>query len=373
MRRAAAAAAALVISTAAVCSCGPGPGLPADLVAPGSPGVSTGYEILELTDADLQRELTVYRDAGARWLRVDLDWPAVEPSPGAWAWDAPDRVVTAAQEAGLEVLLVPTKSPDWARARGRPQPAAFARFMESAVQRYGPRGVRAWEIWNEENTSTFWQSPPDPAHYVRLLSDAYRIVHAAYPDAWVVFGGLAPAVDDPQGRWLSPTTFLQRAYAAGAQGRFDAIGVHPYSYPATPSQSALPVRHGYRDLEGVRRALDDHGDQQVPVWVTEVGAPTGSAPRAVSPATQARIVTEAFEYARSHPGMGPVFVYSGRDRGVDPGDPELNFGMVDRDFRPKPALEAFRSQAARAPRRARRVRPRTGRCRSLMRSPRRPR
>ena len=53
------------------------------------------------------------------------------------------------------------------------------------------------------------------------------------PSAIVLSGGLAPAPDD--GTNINAITFLQAMYANGAQGYFDVLGYHPYSYPALPN------------------------------------------------------------------------------------------------------------------------------------------
>ena len=53
---------------------------------------------------------------------------------------------------------------------------------------------------------------------------------------------------------------------------------------------------------------------------------------------QAEILRDGFNEARSLGFVQKVFVYSLQDRGSDPGDREQNFGLLNLDFEPKPAM-----------------------------------
>src|SRR5947209_7500409 len=52
---------------------------------------STG--ILWESNAAFNRDLDAMANAGAKWLRVDFDWPSAEPQHGVYRWSAIDRVV----------------------------------------------------------------------------------------------------------------------------------------------------------------------------------------------------------------------------------------------------------------------------------------
>lgn len=79
------------------------------------------------------------------------------------------------------------------------------------------------------------------------------------------------------------------------------------------------------------------------MWLTEYGAPTGSGEGAVDEARQATLIRDGVVAARRWRWVGPLFVYSYRDSSEDPTDREANFGLVRRDFSPKPAWDAYRS------------------------------
>jgi hypothetical protein len=81
-----------------------------------------------------------------------------------------------------------------------------------------------------------------------------------------------------------------------------------------------------------------NGDSTKSIWATEFGAPTGTGLDAVTESMQAEILRDGFNEARSLGFVQKVFVYSLQDRGSDPGDREQNFGLLNLDFEPKPAM-----------------------------------
>jgi hypothetical protein len=310
-------------------------------------GMATGASVLWEDDADLARDLDVVAGSGATWVRFDFDWASAEPAAGSFDWSHIDRVVDSARSRGLTVLALPAYTPTWARPPGTTamhppsDPADFARFVAAAAVRYAGRGVGAWEVWNEPNLAHFWQPGPDPAAYTRLLTLASRAVRQVDPDAVVLTGGLSPARDDPHGGQMSPVTFLRGVYAAGGAGQFDAVGMHPYCYPARPSDARTAAWNTFYRLPAVHDVMAEHGDGAKEVWLTEFGAPTGSAPGAVGEAEQEAVLRDAFATLARWPWAGPLLWYSHRDTGTDRADREQNFGLLRHDFTAKPALRAF--------------------------------
>lgn len=311
-------------------------------------GVATGASPLWEDDADLARDLDAVAGSGATWVRFDFDWATAEPAAGAFDWSHIDRAVDGARSRGLAVLALPAYTPGWARPPGSTRmhpptdPADFARFVAAAAARYTGRGVAGWEIWNEPNLAHFWQPTPDPAAYTQLLTQASRAVRQVDPHAVVLTGGLSPARDDPDGGQISPVTFLRGVYAAGGAGSFDAVGMHPYCYPARPSDARTAAWNTFYRLPAVHEVMAEHGDGAKQVWLTEFGAPTGSARGAVSEAEREAVLRDAFATLGRWPWAGPLLWYSHRDTGTDPADREQNFGLLRHDFTAKPALRAFR-------------------------------
>ncbi|MEZ5119858.1 MAG: beta-galactosidase, partial [Candidatus Nanopelagicales bacterium] len=77
-------------------------------------GISPGADLLWLSNSDLAAELDLYKATGMSWVRVDFDWPSIESRKGTFDWSSTDRVVNAANSRGLQILALPTYSPNWA-------------------------------------------------------------------------------------------------------------------------------------------------------------------------------------------------------------------------------------------------------------------
>jgi hypothetical protein len=230
--------------------------------------------------------VTAMKDHGIQIVRADAPWQNIEPDGPSGAhhsyrWQQLDVIVSALAANGLRWLPVIGYSAPWAASRrvanGAPDffsaPARssdFAQYAAAVVARYGPRGsfwrirtdlpampVNAVEIWNEENTTDFWQPAPDPGAYLRLYEAARTAVHGVASKVEVIVGGLGNPASD----------FLNGMYAAGGNrpGLFDAVAIHPYDDTA---------EHVLADVRSTRQTLDAHGDIDTPLNVTEVGWPT---------------------------------------------------------------------------------------------------
>lgn len=310
-------------------------------------GFSPGGAWPWLPDAELARELDLMASSGATWVRVDFSWSSVERVRGTYDWKNLDRVVAAVRSRGMQVLALPAYTPEWARPAGTTNktpptdPTGFAAFTAAAAARYVPHGVTVYEIWNEPNIAPFWAPKPDVAAYARLLELTSAKVRAVAPSAVLVVGGLSPASDLADGTRVDPRTFLTKLYALGAGSSFDAVGVHPYSFPALPSDETTASWNTFQKMSTMRETMIANGDGAKRIWLTETGAPTGTSSQAVSEARQAAIVADTLTAVAGLSWAGPVFFYSLRDRGTNLGDREDNFGLLRRDFGAKPAWSAL--------------------------------
>ncbi|MGW5267103.1 beta-xylosidase [Rhodococcus sp. NPDC003994] len=312
----------------------------------GSPGALFGG----LSDADLSRELDLARDAGMFAVRIDVDWSVVEPVRGNRDWSVPDRMVDAITARGMCVLGIVTYAPEWARVAtavdedyGRPaDPGRFAEFAGAAAERYRDR-ISLWEVWNEPNLATYFKPAPDPVVYALMLRGAYRAITRANPDTVVVSGGVAPGSAAAGG--IPAVAFVLALYELGAVRYADALNVHPFTFPGLPNDAPATG-----DADGnsamvlwpIRDIMVARGDAAKPVWMTAVGAPTGAAEGAVSEEGQASTVRILLNATVGNSWLGPSFVYAIRDNGTDESVLDDNFGIVRRDYTPKPALADVR-------------------------------
>lgn len=333
-------------------------------VVPSGFGMSLSSSLYPLTDAALAARLDDLASLGVTWIRIDMAWTEVERAEGAYVWGPIDRVVAAARKRNIQVLGLLLDPPWWARVEGcndhhcAPRDVdAFARYAGKAAARYAPQGVHAWEIWNEPNIELFWKPAPSPEAYATLLIAAHTAIKKADGSAVVISGGLSPA--ETRGTRIAPTDFLTALYNAGAGDAFDAVGHHPYSYPATPN-----VYHDWsawsqmaKTRINVRSVMAGHGDSTKKIWMTEYGAPTNG-PRStatlenyktapggspVSEEVQALMLKEAVEGTTGVTWAGPLFWYSYKDNGTASWTVENFFGITRSDGSHKPAYETLRS------------------------------
>ena len=185
----------------------------------------------------------------------------------------------------------------------------WAYFVNAAVNRYKPggtlaqqqgwidgRGVSFWEIWNEPDLDTFFTGTI--TDYARLLKVGYLAARAADPQAQIVLGGMV--------HWQKPSWFvsllnlIKTDPTASANHYFmDKVAVHNYFW-------AWQI-FGY--LYPDRVQLDNHGLQDVDLWLTETGVPVcgeGSFPACddpsnrwyrASPTEQASYLIQSATYA----------------------------------------------------------------------------
>jgi hypothetical protein len=328
--------------------------------APAS-AVETGVN--ETTQASLPIGPTAAQ-LGADWVRLWGTWEGGEPSPGAIDQNYVNWIgerVAAAKQHGVKVLVVIARSPGWATG-GKPSiappddPARFGAFMGELAKRLP--AVDAWEVWNEEDGAEFWLGGPQPAAYAALLKASYAAIKAVQPGDVVVTGGTIGNNMD----------FLEQLYASGAQGSFDAVGVHTDTACLTDSPDVI-----YRDEQGrvgrytftgyreVHSVMSRHGDGAKPIWMTElgwntqstapgscpVGTKKGTKPLGVSEAQQAQFLTQAYRCLAADPFVQTALWFGLQDIAGSPY--AAGFGLYRGDRSAKPAAAAFRALDAGIP------------------------
>lgn len=327
-------------------------------------GIEPGGSLASLSPTELELRLAGVKELGVTWVRFDVDWALVQPNgPNAYDWSAYDRVVAAINGLGLHALGTIDYTPKWAQVPGQndiqippASSARYAAFAAAVAARYALQGLHDWEVWNEPNWSHFWPPQPDAAAYAGMLKATYASVHAADPNAVVIVGGLSSGAAD--GIDIDAPTFLQQLYAWGVAGFFDAVAIHPYTFPRLASDLASD---SWQQIAALHNIMQENGDGAKKVWVTEYGAPTdGPGLRAahagtqsqsgvdhVSEAAQADILTNAVKAYKTLPYAGPFFWYDYQD--VPPEHPknaEDSYGLVRADGTPKPAFAAYQRAIA---------------------------
>ena len=298
-------------------------------------GLSPGADLINEPASQVASQIGAMAAAGDKYIRIDVNWSVVEPSPGVYHWGAEDTALDDAVGAGLTVDALMAYAPSWALTSGTPDPVAFAQFAQKVVQRYAPVGVNIYEVWNEPNLGYSWNNQVSPMSYGNFLKEAYLSIHAVAPQAVVLMGGLGlgPALDNNLA-W-APYDFLSKLYAYGFGSYFDAVNLHPYSYPDAPLTNDPVNNPVFPNLPQYYQLMVANGDALKKIWITEYGYPTANDPKAVTEQQQYNYLLQAIVALMSQPYAGPMFLFSWQD------DPYQSFGLLRQDGSAKPALSLF--------------------------------
>lgn len=325
-------------------------------------GFAYGDNLVNLSDASLDKYLSDTKALGAHWVRFDVDWSEVQPyNSSTYNWANIDRIVIAANKYKLDSLPILTYTPVWARQESCKYSAKcapynskiFANFGAAAAKRYSIMGVHTWEIWNEPNIQRFWLPAPNPTQYTKLLKDTASSIRSSDPNAIIVSGGLAELAGDSSD--ILPATYLSQIYANGGGPYFDVVADHPYTYPYPPSSGG---NDGWKRLAELHSIMESRGDTSKKIWVTEFGAPTGGpggtvgisskvidgkSSDHVSEALQTVIIADSIQKFKSTEWLGTYFIYSYKDLSSDQSSIENHFGVLRSDGSKKSSYTAIMS------------------------------
>ncbi len=217
--------------------------------------------------------------AGIQSVRLAIPWSQVEPThsqPPQYDWRVTDNTMQNLHDHGLTALVTLTGNPTWAAGETggtgpvtRVPESVYYDWVRAAAARYsGPTSpVRAWEIYNEEDSITTWGN--HPADFVRVLSTDYGILKAANPANAVIMGGLA--YDSFTDECSIPLdcqfvrSFLADFLAQGGGAYTDAINFHSYTNGtwATRYGSAAALSSA---VAALRSTLTAAGVQRPLIW-----------------------------------------------------------------------------------------------------------
>jgi hypothetical protein len=300
-----------------------------------------GFSAARLPPPQLDPQLAAMQANGVQVVRSDAAWAVIEPQPPGpyghdWQFSQTDAWVTELATHNLRWEPILDYSVRWAKTCSGFCPpdddGAYATFAQAVAARYGANGsfwsehptvpyhpVQIFEIWNEENTSTFWATGPVAAtRYASLYSAARRAIHAVDPQASVIVGGLAEDSSAYNPNQDYAAWFVEWMFAArpSLKGNVDGFGLHPYG--ATAADVEEWVAH-------FRRVLTSLGEGSAPIDLTEFGWATGQPSRETWRASM--MSTLGRDLARSDCGIGLLAPYTW----INPGAPTQSgdFGLVE--------------------------------------------
>ena len=282
-----------------------------------------GIQPATLTQSQWDVLLNIAQSAGAKVISFDLNWASYEPNGPAPSgeWTNLDSFVSDVRSRGLLIRIQIVGMPDWARSPGEPSFAsapwlapstpgelqAWSQFVTRLASHFGNE-VAYYEIWNEENESTFFSQGPNPSIYANILESSYVAIRSATSVPQVMFGGTS----------RNDIGFVSQVYyaidaqfpatAISDHHFFDILGVHPYSGDRAPSAVLSSwvyqdqwgtMDENYTGFEELHALMAQQGEGYKHIYISEFGYNTvpWNGFSAVSDSTRATYLTEAFNLA----------------------------------------------------------------------------
>ena len=348
------------------------------------------------TDTFLEREVDHFKKdqtaellktSGVGWIKQEFPWSELEfgktdgvgyyfdDKNNKSAWAKFDEIVAQAEANSINVIARLDRTPAWAtrpQAKGGNEPPArfsdFGDFVHDFVTHYKGR-IHFLQIWNEPNLEGEWVQgrPVSPTEYVALLREAATRARAVDPDIMILSAPLAttnedwhtnPPNDPDRTHNMRETVYLDAMYAAGAAPYFDIASANAFGYNSPPEEDPQPDRYNFRRVEALRAVMEQRGDSNKPIWITEyawnapdsrVVQPADIKWGQVTPEQQADYTVRGIRYGRAHwPWVGVFVIWYFRQVGdYPPTDAQYYFSMVTPDFVPRPIYAAVQAEAAR--------------------------
>ncbi|MBX3059370.1 MAG: cellulase family glycosylhydrolase [Anaerolineae bacterium] len=331
------------------------------------------------TVGDASQTMHVVRDQlGLDWVKAQIQWWLIHPSPDASQWFFYDAVVDEAAQNDLNLMLSVVGAPAWTRAAGGENGppddySEYARFLTELINRY-PGKIGAIEVWNEQNLDREWATANgvNPNDYVRFLQVAHDAIKAADPNIIVISGALAPTGCNDGFTCADDFVWLDQALAAGMLNYADCVGVHHNGYNIGPDvaydQAGSTAEAATAQFRGpfdnphhswsFKTTLDTYAQKiqainpNAKLCVTEFGwasaegydvAPTGfEFAYDNTLAEQAQYITQAFKQMHDSGNVWLTFLFNFDfgNKGGGPTDDPVPYSIVDTNGIPRPAFGA---------------------------------
>jgi len=208
-------------------------------------GIHSHYYGYVDTEAGAQSIVNYTNELGLGWTKIQFRWGDYDYYCAGPDLNRLNTMISAANGAGLKVLLSIVTSPPcthpWTSDVHAPpdDPAALAELAGGLADLFKGR-IHAIEVWNEQNISREWLSSPqklDAARYTQLLAAAYNAIKAKDPNILVISGALAPTGWNDGVNAIDDFEYLKQMVAAGATKVMDCVGTHVNALRVPPSAS----------------------------------------------------------------------------------------------------------------------------------------
>lgn len=328
--------------------------------APNEPQLMSGMNLHIPNDNSIAAKLVnMAAKTGMSIWRISIPWASVEKTKHQY--EIPTLALNAIDHAinlGVTPLIILAYGND---LYGETDPhndtwrTAYANYCNYVVSALASKQVKYFEVWNEWNAN-MGKVPNighrDGASYAKVLCDAYTAIKQANPNAKVVGGAVAGAVEE----WINDMFAYEEKFI------FDYMDI--FSFHTYPLQSINgdvtafvdPDAYDYTaELEKIRTLMDNYHDI-IPIWLTETGWPTHIGTeygyQGVSEEQQAAYLIQLYAkmlQVKDEYSIQNICWYDMMNDGTDKMNPQDNFGMLYSYFEssatlrytPKPSYIAF--------------------------------
>lgn len=292
-----------------------------------------GVNVHNFTPADADR----MQQLGIGFVRLTMGWSKIETRRGVYDWKPLDGPVDTIASHGMRPVLIlaysnPLYTPQLARPGSRfkwqapntnEARTAFAAWAAAAARHYADRRP-VWEIWNEPDTDGLWPDKPDAQAYSVLALDTCRKIRSVDGDAEI----WGPGLSSQNNRAAAESSFFRAVMSTPLPSCLSAISVHPYLFWSR-IDSTLSY---WRSVAAVPATA------KRPFVSSEAGLSNYNA--RITPYTQASYLLRMLVYDHAA-GVRATLWYDWKDDGVQPGNPEHHFGLLDSKGNSKPAMKAL--------------------------------
>jgi hypothetical protein len=287
------------------------------------------FGMVHAGNTETPEEYALLDEMGVEWILYTFYWHRIEPENDKWNFSHYDSYVDKGKAAGKKIVAVLAYDASWLYKDGERKRYVsgenlpyYLRFIEETVKHF--RGqVDAWEIWNEPNFS-YWKGSDDD--FFALTAAAALKIKELDPDSEILGGAF----------WRVPEIFINRMFESGALDTVTGLAFHPY---ATNPGATVKL---YDKLSVIlkKRAFT------MPVWITEVGYPTGGwYPTSISEDDQPAYIVKTLTglAARGPRALLWYELFDSHNRGESPSrlDSEKYFGLVYPDYTRKKGSYAY--------------------------------
>lgn len=280
-----------------------------------------------------ENEIKLMKEAGIKWVRIDLVWSNIEKSKGIYDFRTTgyDQFVGLLQDYDIRPYFILDYSNELYEKEmsitsdaGR---KAFTKFTEVAVERYKNIGA-IWEIWNEPNLESYWESTPSFEDYTLLVKSISLIIRKNDDSSIIV----APALAGVRGDSLN---WLEETFRLNILNYIDAISVHPYR-KMDPETVEM-------DYDILKTLLKEYSNKNIPIISGEWGYYLENIKdKEHEEIEQAQNIIRMMliNYLKDVPIS---ILYEWKNSGTDPRNMHDNYGLMENSENPKLSYYAVKN------------------------------